>query len=160
MELKLLILLMLFCALSAPILFGVRRQAKGRERRQKPAKMAGFTDQPVTVDEDAGNLGHNAHPSENAWFEIAGGSAIPLPINGPIVRIGRHEENEIRLSDTTVHNHHAVLGRCPGGEFRITDLSGDNGNGVFLNGSRVMEATLGDGDIVELGKELLRFRQG
>ena len=83
--------------------------------------------------------------------------AVPLGHN--LVRIGRHQENDVRLEDKTVHRYHALLHRSPEGDFLIRDLSGDAGNGVYVNGSRIEQVALRPGDLVELGAVRLRFQQ-
>ena len=74
-----------------------------------------------------------------------------------MVRIGRHEENDVRFGHKTVHRYHAVVHHTADGEFIIKDLSGANGNGVYVNGARVGERPLAPGDLVELGAIRLRF---
>lgn len=82
-----------------------------------------------------------------------------VPLKHDIVRIGRHQENDIRLEDKTVHRYHALLHRSPDGDFLIRDLSGEAGNGVYVNGSRIEQTALRPGDLVELGAVRLRFQQ-
>lgn len=82
-----------------------------------------------------------------------------VPLGHDLMRIGRHQENDIRLEDKTVHRYHALLHRSPDGDFLIRDLSGDAGNGVYVNGSRVAQTALRPGDLVELGAVRLRFQQ-
>jgi FHA domain len=81
-------------------------------------------------------------------------------IDSNMIRIGRHEENDIRLASQTVHRYHAVLHRTPEQKFVITDLSGPGGNGVVVNAERVDQAPLAAGDLIELGDVRLRFRFG
>jgi hypothetical protein len=81
----------------------------------------------------------------------------PLPLRGPMLRIGRHEENDVLLADKTVHRHHAVLQLTGDQGYTITDLSGAEGNGVLVNAERVTQARLRHGDIIELGAVKLRF---
>ena len=82
-----------------------------------------------------------------------------VPLGHDLVRIGRHQENDIRLEDKTVHRYHALLHRSPDGDFLIRDLSGQAGNGVYVNGMRIEQAALRSGDLVELGAVRLRFQQ-
>lgn len=82
-----------------------------------------------------------------------------VPLGHDLVRIGRHQENDIRLEDKTVHRYHALLHRSPDGDFLIRDLSGQAGNGVYVNGMRIEQAALRSGDLVELGSVRLRFQQ-
>ena len=84
---------------------------------------------------------------------------IAVPLGRDVVRIGRHQENDIRFEDRTVHRYHALVHRAPTGDFHIRDLSGSGGNGVYVNGHRVDEAGLRSGDLIELGAIRLRFQQ-
>ena len=82
-----------------------------------------------------------------------------VPLGQDLLRIGRHQENDIQLEDKTVHRYHALLHRSPDGDFLIRDLSGTAGNGVYVNGARIEQAALRPGDLVELGAVRLRFQQ-
>ncbi|EHQ53208.1 FHA-domain containing protein [Ectothiorhodospira sp. PHS-1] len=68
--------------------------------------------------------------------------------------LGRRQGNLIRLDDRSVSGHHARL-RFYRGTATLHDL--DSTNGTFINGERVQEATLHDGDFITLGKFRLRF---
>ena len=74
-----------------------------------------------------------------------------------MISIGRHQDNVIRLPDSTVHRYHAVIHRTEDARFVITDLSGEDGNGVRVNGARLAQAALADGDLIELGKARSTF---
>jgi hypothetical protein len=95
-----------------------------------------------------------------ASLTVEGGTGGAVPLAGPVVRIGRHEDNDIRLTDRSVHRHHAVIERTPDDAFVITDMSGQDGNGVHINGRRTAQARLVDGDVIELGRARLRFENG
>lgn len=82
-----------------------------------------------------------------------------VPLSNDLLRIGRHQENDIRLEDMTVHRYHALVHRSPEGVFLIRDLSGEAGNGVYVNGTRIEQTQLRPGDLVELGAVRLRFQQ-
>lgn len=92
-----------------------------------------------------------------AWLTIEGRDGGTMPLAGQVIRIGRHEDNDIRLGDRSVHRHHAVIERTPDEAFVITDVSGKDGNGVRVNGARTARARLVDGDVIELGRAKLRF---
>ena len=100
--------------------------------------------------------GAPAWPSQ-AWLTIEGRASDTMPLNGQVIRIGRHEDNDIRLADRSVHRHHAVIERTAEEAFVITDVSGKDGNGVRVNGERTPRARLADGDMIELGRARLRF---
>jgi len=80
-----------------------------------------------------------------------------MPLAGQVIRIGRHEDNDIRLTDSSVHRHHAVIERTPEEAFVIIDISGKDGNGVRINGTRTAQAQLADGDVIELGRARMKF---
>ena len=92
-----------------------------------------------------------------AWVTVEGKGYGTMPLAGHTVRIGRHQDNDIRLTDSSVHRYHAVIERTPEQAFIITDLSGKDGNGVLINGARLAQARLTDGDVIELGRMKLKF---
>ena len=97
-----------------------------------------------------------AWPSQ-AWLTIEGGRIGTVPLAGETIRIGRHEDNDIRLADSSVHRYHAVIQRTAEEGYVITDVSGKEGNGVRINGARAAQAHLVDGDVIELGRAKLKF---
>ncbi len=74
-----------------------------------------------------------------------------------LMRIGREPDNELVLSEPTVHRYHAAIERTMDAGYVITDLSGDKGNGVLVNTRRIAKAQLGDGDEIKLGAAVLSF---
>jgi hypothetical protein len=95
--------------------------------------------------------------ASQAWLTVEGRASDTMPLAGEVIRIGRHEDNDIRLTDRSVHRHHAVIERLSDEAFVITDVSGKDGNGVRINGARTERAQLADGDLIELGRARLRF---
>ena len=95
--------------------------------------------------------------SHSAWLTLEGGNATTLPLDSPVIRLGRHHDNDVRLPDASVHRHHAVIERVSDEAFVIRDLSGRGGGGVLINGQRRQEAQLVDGDLIELGRARLKF---
>ena len=94
-------------------------------------------------------------PAE-AWIEVEGVDKRQ-PLGRGMLRIGREDDNDLQLLLKTVHRYHAVIHRTADAYYVITDLSSADGNGVILNGTRVSEARLKDGDTVQLGDAVLRF---
>ena len=98
---------------------------------------------------------------QTAWLAVEAPAEaarrLPLPRAQGLVRIGRHEDNDIRLPYSTVHRHHALIHRTPDSEFVIMDLSGQSGNGIVVNGEKRAEARLANGDTILLGDARLRF---
>ena len=104
-------------------------------------------------------LGVPAERSGCAFLVTEGRDIRRLALANELVLIGRDEENDVRLRDKTVHRYHAVVHHTNEGEFIIKDLSGDGGNGVYVNGHRIGERPLASGDLVELGAVKLRFEK-
>jgi pSer/pThr/pTyr-binding forkhead associated (FHA) protein len=69
--------------------------------------------------------------------------------------IGRGSDADVRVDDPKVSRKHASI-FYTGSEFRIRDESSING--TVLNGSRVVEYAIRDGDELVIGETLLRFR--
>jgi hypothetical protein len=86
-----------------------------------------------------------------------GRPAAAIDLTQPIVRIGRHQENDIYLGHASVHRYHALLRRDVDGAFEILDLTGADGNGVLVNGRRRAHAALREGDVIDLGDVRLRY---
>jgi hypothetical protein len=92
-----------------------------------------------------------------AWITIDGADRVRRPVPREMLSFGREEDNDIRLDDATVNCHHAVLHRTPESRFIIRDLSGRDGSGIKVNGARVSEMALMDGDRIELGAVVILF---
>lgn len=74
-------------------------------------------------------------------------------IDEPETTIGTAEGNDVVLDDTTVSRHHALL-YFNGEAFGIKDLKSTNG--VVMNGFKVEDLKLRNGDSVSLGKTTLK----
>ena len=108
------------------------------------------------IDERTRSVRVPARPSV-AWIEVEGAPGRRWRVGNTLVRVGREEDNDIRLEARTVHRYHAVVHRSAEQNYLVTDLSG-RGNGVRVNGRPVREARLDDGDRIGIGGETLRFR--
>ncbi|MBE3092417.1 MAG: FHA domain-containing protein [Actinobacteria bacterium] len=75
-------------------------------------------------------------------------------INKSKFTIGRNPESDIFLDDVTVSRKHAVLKKV-GKDFRIKDSGSLNGS--YINGEIVENATLKDGDRIQIGKYIFLF---
>jgi membrane protein implicated in regulation of membrane protease activity len=90
----------------------------------------------------------------------SGGKGVRCALQRDMLRIGREDDNDIRMRNGSVHRYHAAIHREDYDDWHITDLSGVEGNGLIVNGRRCCEARLNDGDVIELGAGRLRFRAG
>lgn len=70
------------------------------------------------------------------------------------ITVGRAADNSIRLDDKTVSSHHATL-TADGGDYILKDLNSTNGSRV--NGRRITEVKLSNGDRVRLGEVDLKY---
>ncbi|HEX2640282.1 MAG TPA: GGDEF domain-containing protein [Pyrinomonadaceae bacterium] len=86
--------------------------------------------------------------------------AAPIPLEREEVILGRALAADVRINDTKISREHAKIristddktGRA---EYILTDLN--SRNGTFLNGRRINEETLQNGDKITVGKHILRF---
>ena len=60
----------------------------------------------------------------------------------------------MRLDDASVSRRHAILVPRPSGARILDDRSA---NGTFVNGRRIQQAELHGGDVIVLGRVMLRF---
>jgi pSer/pThr/pTyr-binding forkhead associated (FHA) protein len=89
------------------------------------------------------------------YVEIQGPErALLIPLAGAAVHIGRGLSAELRLDDNSVSRRHAILVPRPAGARILDDRSA---NGTFVNGRRVQQAELSNGDVIVLGRVVLRF---
>jgi hypothetical protein len=80
------------------------------------------------------------------------GTERDLELTAPLMSIGRGSDNDLVIHDSRVSRHHAQL-RARRGTLVFTDLRSTNGSRV--NGARVDEVVLGEGDRIELGDTVL-----
>jgi adenylate cyclase len=73
------------------------------------------------------------------------------------VTLGRHPNNSLRLMDREVSKEHATIERVAGG-YLLRDLG--SSNGTFVNGRRVRELKLREGDEISLGNSRFVYRDG
>jgi pSer/pThr/pTyr-binding forkhead associated (FHA) protein len=84
--------------------------------------------------------------------------ASRVRIQPQVRRIGRRPDNDIVVSDLGVSKHHAELRRTPAGRYSIIDLGSHNG--TYVNGTRVSQQELNEGDIIAIGHATLRLAGG
>lgn len=77
-----------------------------------------------------------------------------IPVSESGAGIGRDSGNHVQLSCPEVSKRHALLQHTQQG-WRIQDLN--SRNGLFVNGKRVAEAILKDGDQLLIGPYVLIF---
>jgi hypothetical protein len=80
------------------------------------------------------------------------GTQREIELDGGPLTIGRATDNGLVIHDSRVSRHHARL-QARRGTLVFTDLRSTNGSRV--NGSRVAEVVLGEGDRIEIGDTVL-----
>ena len=82
------------------------------------------------------------------------GEVVLMELKGEVVRVGRSPANDIVLDDASVSRRHALL--AIRGDVTVV-LDDRSLNGVQVNGTRVSESPLSDGDALLLGHVALRY---
>lgn len=81
------------------------------------------------------------------------------PLGPPGVVVGRGAEADLRIDDPGISRRHAEIrvDDAPGGSgVSVVDLGSTNG--MLVNGSRVAQATLGDGGTIKIGNTTMTVR--
>jgi pSer/pThr/pTyr-binding forkhead associated (FHA) protein len=78
-------------------------------------------------------------------------------LDSDLTLVGRHPDSDIFLDDVTVSRRHAEFYR-QGGRFTVRDVG--SLNGTYVNRERIEEASLNEGDEVQVGKFRLVFLLG
>jgi sulfur carrier protein ThiS len=75
-------------------------------------------------------------------------------LTGRLTKLGRHDENDVVLAGPTVSARHATVRVEP-----IGVVLEDEGslNGTFVNGERIEQRLLEEGDRIQVGPHLLLF---
>jgi hypothetical protein len=87
------------------------------------------------------------------WRRSSGGERI-FRLDDRDASIGRTADNTIHIESAYVSKHHAVLRSTPAG-WTLADLG--SSNGTLVNGQSAMEATLENGDTIQIGQEEFVF---
>jgi pSer/pThr/pTyr-binding forkhead associated (FHA) protein len=89
------------------------------------------------------------------YIEVHGpGETLLIPLGEGVMHIGRGLSADLHLDEQSVSRRHAMLVQRPGGPRLLDDRSS---NGTFVNGRRIVQADLHNGDVILLGRVLLRY---
>jgi VWFA-related protein len=94
-----------------------------------------------------------------AWLIAIGGPMVgqQFRVFGDQAVIGRGSEADVRIADDgEISRRHAKLFRTEEGDFAIVDMASTNG--TLLNGKKVNQARVHDGDLIDLGNTRLVFK--
>jgi FHA domain/Restriction endonuclease len=126
-----------------PSAFGIRCVACAR----KGVTLAGGWDQAALAQ---GRV--DAKPE--AWLLLSDGTSVLL--QDTEVALGRSEASAVCVVGDQVSRRHAIIG-WHDGSFVLRDAGSQNG--TWLNERRVSSARLAEGDVVRIGRTLIRFTQ-
>jgi hypothetical protein len=127
-------------------------------RTRRPSCASDRFDAVACLDDRLRRLGGWIEPADpGCYIQMQGldGMSFLIPLEGNIVRIGRSLAADIHLDDDSVSRRHAVLVVHASGTRILDDRSA---TGTFRNGRRIARADLADGDVLSLGRFVLRYR--
>jgi DNA-directed RNA polymerase subunit RPC12/RpoP len=85
---------------------------------------------------------------------VDGDEIVCVALERELTRIGRSLNADVRFDDPTVSRRHALIARDESAARVLDDRSL---NGVFVNGERVQDRVLSDGDEIVVGRFQLAF---
>ena len=91
---------------------------------------------------------------EHLLIDHGMGRPAVVALGRNVVHIGRGFGADVRLDDHTVSRRHALLVRTSDGTRLIEHRSA---NGTYVNGQRVGDVTLADGDVITLGRTRVTY---
>jgi hypothetical protein len=102
---------------------------------------------------------HRARPVEpvdpGRYIEVQGrDQTLLISLCDEVIHIGRGLAADLRLDESSVSRRHAILVPRASGARILDDRSS---YGTFVNGRRVQQADLRDGDVIVLGRVMLRY---
>ncbi len=77
-----------------------------------------------------------------------------IPLGSEAIHIGRGLSADLHLDESSVSRRHAILVPRPSGARVLDDRSS---NGTFVNGRRIQQADLSNGDVIVIGRIMLRY---
>ena len=91
----------------------------------------------------------------SANFIVKGPNGVEkaYPMRSITVSIGRSDQCDIAVKDSSMSGKHAEISKV-NGEIRVKDLG--SANGIWLNGERVDDVELFDGDVLRCGQTSIR----
>jgi FHA domain len=108
------------------------------------------------LDERARQRAAPAGPARpGRYVEVQGPErTLLIPLGRDPLHIGRGHAADLRLDESSVSRRHAILVPRPNGARVLDDRSS---NGTYVNGRRVQQADLANGDVLVLGRVVLRY---
>lgn len=89
------------------------------------------------------------------YLEVQGADeTLLVPLGRDVTHIGRGMSADLHLDEGSVSRRHAILVHRGSGARILDDRSA---NGTLVNGRRVTQADLRSGDVIMLGRVVLRY---
>ncbi|HYM45396.1 MAG TPA: FHA domain-containing protein [Solirubrobacteraceae bacterium] len=89
------------------------------------------------------------------YLEVQGaGETLLVPLRQGVIHVGRGLSADLHLDEGSVSRRHAILVHRSMGARILDDRSA---NGTLVNGRRVSQADLRSGDMIVLGRVVLRY---
>jgi len=89
------------------------------------------------------------------YIEVQGSErTLLIPVEDEVMHIGRGLSADLHLDESSVSRRHAMLVPRSAGARILDDRSS---NGTFVNGRRVQQADLTNGDVIVIGRVVLRY---
>lgn len=89
------------------------------------------------------------------YLEVQGaGETLLVPLGAEVTHVGRGLAADLHLDEGSVSRRHAILVLRGSGARILDDRSA---NGTLVNGRRVAQADLRSGDVIVLGRVVLRY---
>jgi len=95
-----------------------------------------------------------AAPGRYLEVQGAGAETLLVPVGQEIIHIGRGLAADLQLDEGSVSRRHAIFVNRGFGARILDDRSA---NGTLVNGRRVTQADLRSGDVIVLGRVVLRY---
>ncbi|MEQ1872320.1 MAG: FHA domain-containing protein [Ilumatobacteraceae bacterium] len=122
------------------------------------AKVDPLQDAPGPDDDIVVNLRELSTTSASLVVRNGPQAGVALTIDTDVTRLGRATDCEVSLDDITVSRWHSEILR-DGDEYRVRDAG--SLNGTYVNGERIDEVALHQGDELQVGKfRMVFFHKG
>jgi pSer/pThr/pTyr-binding forkhead associated (FHA) protein len=89
------------------------------------------------------------------YIEVQGPEeTLLIPLGRGVTHVGRGLAADLHLDEASVSRRHAILHHRRSGVRVLDDRSS---NGTFVNGRRILQMDLHNGDVLVLGRVVLRY---
>ena len=96
-----------------------------------------------------------AYPVGSLFFTHGERFGQEIPLARDTFFVGRSKNNNLYFDDKSVSRKHAVINMLDG-KYIISDLN--SLKGTYVNGKKIEEVTLNQGDVINIGENRMQFR--